>query len=262
MKKVQEVTLNLSSEFTPVRRRLYGRKRKFRDEFKRLITPHEAIGLRVSGVPIDQATYIDDLFEGCQLNQDIAFPQVLISRKSINEKEFNKLNWILSSPFKPILRGARIESVSNDEVCEFAYAEVQCDGLMEIGSLNVDSMYKSFLFDLDWITGQFATLLVWADRFRKKSSIQCAKYAIEVEISVKGEGVFLGKGQNYGNINTKRSVNCLFPTYLIESDQLTIEELKNYIEIFQHDLFNSVGWHVPECYAISSACEHSSEFLR
>ena len=216
--------------------------------------------MKVTGVPMNQRLYVDDVFKNRDIDPDLAFPKLIISRNQRPDPVFNETFQRLNGTFHPVLRGARLQShLVIEKMFNFIYAEVYRNGLLEIGSLAVASQFKDHYFDLDLVTGIFAHLVVWGDKFRNKAS-STSKYAIEVEICVRGVAVSLGKDQIFRDGNNKSLQKSLvFPKYELGRNDSGNDTVQDLVNCFQHDLFNSVGWHLPEQQTISNVWDNQTE---
>ena len=62
MIEIQELTLNTTRGLKRISKDLKHRKKRFEEEFNQLTTPDQAIGVRITGVPIDERRDINKLF--------------------------------------------------------------------------------------------------------------------------------------------------------------------------------------------------------
>ena len=228
MWEIQDMTLNLARGTERLERRLRERSRKFGEEFKRLETPDEAFGFRMTAVPVGDEIRFGSVYTGGSLIEELRPPEVEIGRGSNNRD--SRLRTIREShgmhfhEWRPMLRAARVEE-SHDwdgRVQSFAYAEIHADGLLEWGLLS-NRLIRGFHtndnsvemnFDSETPVSTLAGLLVWADRVRQQASAPGAEYAVQPQFRVTADSVNVG-GNDYrivvGSIKQNDTDFPLFP---------------------------------------------------
>lgn len=191
MREIQDMTLNVSRGLERLEKRLAERSVRFEQEFKCLKDPSNAMGIRVTAVPVVDIIQIQRIFSGNSLVQRFLEPWHDIVR--CNDKQISKLSRP-DDPWVPILRGARsathAEDINYKNRC--IYRELHCDGVVEFGCVDCDSMNlpadgTSYLpFCVDWFVDIFANSIVQADRIRRESGFSSVEYVVDLEFIIKG----------------------------------------------------------------------------
>ena len=213
MREIQDMTLNLARGTELLERRLRERSRKFEEEFKRLETPDDAFGFRMTAVPVGDEIRFGSVYSGGNLIEELRPPEVEIWR-GLNNRE-SRLNTIRSlhamhfHNWQPMLRAARLEGShkwdwKTARVASTAYAEIHADGLLEWGFLsshyfrpphNLENPVE-MSFDSETPVSTLAGLLMWADRVRQQALAPGAEYAIQPQFRVAANCVKVGGGDN------------------------------------------------------------------
>ena len=233
MREIQDMTLNVARGLERLERRLSERAQRFSQEFKRLETPKDAFGIRLTAVPVSGQKWFDRVFRQRRIAQELVEPWHRILREKGATRSPPIDNIELPINWRPILRGARAERFPShfSEIPFNYYRELHCDGLIEFGFASVSSKFDEWGYSLDEPVAMFANLALWADRVRRRAHSPTVEYAIEVEICsfgdagrVDGNGVVVG-GQHAGRVRTRVShltpPNVRFPQYALnDSDDI------------------------------------------
>ena len=253
MREIQDMTLNVSRGLERLEKRLLERSERFRQEFERLQTPHDAWGIRLTSAPVGDEIRIARVFRHHGLAEDLEEPWREVSCwQGGNERQLKGLRhngFQLPESWKPRLRAARAEpsfDLSNN-LLRNSYRELHCDGLIELGCVSVcngsPEGEKLFSFPLppDLPIDMFANLAVWADRIRRQARAPTVEYALEAEIIARGELVVVSGHELYGLVHyaarEPQSGSILFPRYSLENP----DEIPNHLGSFHRDFWNSLG---------------------
>ena len=164
MKEIQDLTLNTSRGLEALEWRLKQRKEQFGKEWDRLPTPAKFIGFRFTGLPIEQRTHVQRVFDKGRIVTEYELPRVKVRRVNQVEVYSSDFLGLRLESYRPILRGARVQTRDDEhEIHRSGYAEVHEDGLLEIGFLSsvVECISSEIILDPDWAVGVFANLLEW-----------------------------------------------------------------------------------------------------
>lgn len=253
MREIQDLTLNTSRGLERLEQRLQRRSERFAEEFKRLKTPEHAYGIRVTAVPVGDEIQFDRVYREYNLCKKLREPWHFVSMKS--GQHTSRLECpSLVDVWRPRLRSARNEYRQGASIVNFQmYREIHCDGIVEIGLTNCE------VFDYGMISGPrvysswpivlFSNLLVWADRVRNGALFPMAEYAVEAELSIRGDGVMITTSGHDGfyvpsGSTDSRSISIRYPGELPGGPRYSLgeqSEITDLIEIFDRDLWNSLG---------------------
>ena len=241
MNDIQTLILNTSRGLKRIDKDLKYRKKKFEKEFSRLTTPNQALGIRFTGVPIDERRDIDKLFVNRTIDQRFSLPIFEIKQDDRRLSEHEYLSECLSGGDRPILRGARRDTYRLVKpLLDFAYSEIYCSGLVELGYLSAGEYFQTIRLDPEIVIGFFAHLLKWVEKVRDNAISPRTEYLINLEFRVRDAPVRLG--YNRGYINTMDTEVHLsdtsFPPYPFYLDS----DIELMLNQFRRDLFNWVGW--------------------
>ena len=251
MREIQDMTLNVARGLERLEKRLSERADRFRQEFERLETPHDAWGIRLTAAPIGDEIRIDRVFRHPGLAEEFNELWRKVSQSS-NGHELKGLGYngfTLPWSWKPRLRATRAEpsfDLSNN-LPRNSYRELHCDGLIELGCVSVCSSSldgeRTFSCPLppDLPVDMFANLAVWADHVRRRALAPTAEYALEVEIIAKGGSVVVSNPGSYVLVHYDalelQSGPILFPRYSLGDP----DEILNLLASFHRDFWNSLG---------------------
>lgn len=245
MREIQDMTLNVSRGLERLDRRLSERSERFEEEFKRLETPEDGFGIRVTAAPVEDEIWFDRVFAERRIMEKFDAPWRNVIRESGDRTLIVESPTYFRSLFwKPILRGARAEgrfpsasewSHNGDKMSGWAYRELHCDGLVEVGFVSTSPTIHNQTFRFDWLIVMFANLAVWADHVRRQADAPTAEYALEAEICVIGSEikVFLDDGGNNG-LGELQPGSRTFPRYPL-GDSNNIPE---FLAWFERDFWN------------------------
>ena len=246
MREIQDMTLNLSRGLERLERRLAERKERFGQEFRRLRTPEDAWGIRLTAVPVGEEFRIGRVFGQGRIAEEFDEPwhQVRILENG-NERR-SRVDLRSSSPlyWRPRLRATRGEpgyDFSSDSKPLNFFQEFHSDGLVEIGlvSIRSSSPGNDGLLPPSYPVEMLANLAAWADRIRKQVNAPAAEYALEVEIRVIGGPV---KVHNMAkclrsDCPTLLTKSIVFPRYSL-GDSSSVSDL---LALFDRDFWDSLG---------------------
>ena len=247
MREIQDMTLNVSRGLERLEKRLSERSERFQQEFKRLKTPEDAFGIRMTATPVGEDIRFDRVFRQQSIVEELDEPWHKVLYRPSSGSEYvieNILQSLLIFPkfWRPMLRAARAEPRLNQpgtDLLRNSYREIHCDGLIELGFVEVGqyegkSHPSSLLPNL--LISMFANLEVWADRVRRQAEVPTAEYALEVEICVKGGPVRIRveaapeEGRLQPNV-------LIFPRYPLGGR----DEFNRFLGLFDRDFWNAYG---------------------
>ena len=251
MREIQDMTLNMARSTERLERQLRERSRKFEEEFKRLETPGDAFGFRMTAVPVGDEIRFESVYSGGKLIEGLQPPDIEIGRGS-NDRD-SRLRTIRGvhamhfDDWRPMLRAARVEESHNWDrtVQSYAYAEIHADGLLEWGFLS-NRLMRAFRtnenpaemnFDSETPISTMAGILVWADRVRQQASASGAEYAVQPQFRVTADTVKVG-GRDYRfAVGSIKRNDTDFPLYPLEASG----EIAKTVSRFERDFWNYFG---------------------
>ena len=251
MREIQDMTLNLARGTEKLERRLKERSVRFEDEFKRLETPDDAFGFRVTAVPVGDEIQFDTVYLNYNLIEELHPPSIAVKR-DLEDRPWhldslqNSLNLSMSD-WRPMLRSARKEVNQgwDQRVERFAYIEIHADGLVEIGYL-ANRIFEGFsgnqeeMLSAEMPVSSLAQLLVWANHLRNIAHVPSAEYIFQIQFNVTAEKVHIKKNlsNHFGKIGyLERRSSTTFPFYILGNS----EEIAGIISMFEKDFWNYVG---------------------
>ena len=251
MREIQDMTLNLARGTERLERRLQERSRKFKEEFKRLETPDDAFGFRMTAVPVGDEIRFGSVYTGGNLIEELRPPEIKIGRGLNNPdsrlRTIRSLHGMHFHDWRPMLRAARVEDSHNQDrrAVIFAYAEIHADGLLEWGFLS-NRLIRGFHtnenpvemnFDSETPVSTLAGLLVWADRVRQQASAPGAEYAVQPQFRVTADSVKVGGNDNRFVVGSIERNDTNFPLYPLEPSG----EIDKTVPRFETDFWNYFG---------------------
>ena len=273
MREIQDMTLNVSRGLERLEKRLSERSERFQLEFKRLKTPEDAFGIRMTATPVGEDVRFDRVFRqhsiieeldepwreilyqpgsgetGTRIHRDGHIPSVeeFRSGRSGSERVVEgglRHLFIFPKSWRPMLRAARAEPNLNQPSTDLfrnSYREIHCDGLIELGFVavrqyNYEGKFYPSSLSPNLLISMFANLEVWADRVRRQAEVPTAEYALEVEICVKGGPVRIRVEAAPEEGRLQPNV-LIFPRYSLGSR----DEFNRLLGLFDRDFWNSYG---------------------
>ena len=249
MREIQDLTMNLARGLERLERRLARRSERFADEFECLDTPDDAVGIRVTALPVGEDIQFDRVYGEDKLYEPWHKVSLYIDDSPVRfEFPWWETSW------RPMLRSARAECFGRPSGAQLEmYREIHCDGLVEIGLVDCrvqseGTKYGSKIF-CEWMMIVFANLLVWADRVRNEAAAPTVNFAVEVEISVRGENAsIVGYGRNdffqpYGTPDLGTG-SVKYPGEALGEPRYSLGEadgIPDLIALFERDFWNSIG---------------------
>ncbi len=243
MREIHDMTLNVSRGLERLERRLDERSERFEEEFKRLQTPEDAFGIRLTAMPVGEEIRFDRVFWKGGLAEELRKPQISVFRRPENGDEtelegLKRIHGLSPAIWRPRLRATRSEDAhgSADTIRRNSYQELHCDGLIELGFVSVRSD-KTVRYDLrnDLPIVMFADLAIWADHVRKQALAPAAEYVLEVEIRVLGGNVPVNRDGWYDSSGTLQLGSIKFPRYSLDDH----DEIPELLVLFERDFWNS-----------------------
>ena len=251
MREIQDMTLNLARGTERLERRLRERSWKFEEEFKRLETPDDAFGFRMTAVPVGDEIRFGSVYSGGNLIEELRPPEVEIER-GLNNRD-SRLRTIRSShgmhfhDWRPMLRAARVQESHNwnRNVARFAYAEIHADGLLEWGFVSnrlfppphIPENSAPMYFDSETPVSTLAGILVWADRVRQHASAPGAEYGVQTQFKVTADSINVGGNDDNIAVGTIKRKDTAFPFYLLGASG----EIDKTVSRFERDFWNYFG---------------------
>lgn len=248
MREIQDMTLNVSRGLERLDKRILERSQRFPEEFKRLETPEDAFGIRVTASTVGDEIRFARVFGQGSIFKEFDLPWHAVVRQSGDRTlHVQSPTCFQSLPWRPTLRGARAErrfqsitewTSSGYEMAGCAYRELYCDGLIETGFLLVGSNFRRYSLMFDWLIVIFANLVAWAEHIRRQADVPATEYALDVEICVRGNEipVFMEDGGSNGAGKLQPGSKA-FPRYAL-GDSDNIPEL---LALFERDFWNFMG---------------------
>ena len=246
MREIQDMTLNLSRGLERLERRLVERAERFGQEFRRLKTPEDAWGIRVSAVPVGEEFRIDRVFRQGRIAEEFEEPWHEVQvRENGNERPSGvDFDLLLPRRWKPRLRATRggtQSDLSSDSEPRNFFQEFHSDGLVEMGLVSIRSFGPGNDTSLPSSVPvkMLANLAVWADRVRNQAGAPAAEYALEVEIRIIGGAVKIYDPGHpiRGDCPILLPESIIFPRYSL-GDPSSILDL---LALFYRDFWDSLG---------------------
>ena len=201
MREIQDMCVNTARGLERLERQLEIRAQRFQDkEIAGLQDSETCVGIRMTAVPVVDTVAFDSVFYRGQLMPALV-PQwrsVQVARGS-TERQMGMHSWHLGQRWRPMLRAARSDHVSEEMTAQPYsinwYCEIHCDGLLELGYVsnrNIDPQnhhiqHMSEEMFISWMPN----LLVWVDQVRCQAQVPLAEYVLQVEITVRGKPCIL-----------------------------------------------------------------------
>ncbi len=246
MREIQDMTLNVSRGLERLDRRLSERSEFFEEEFKRLETPENAFGVRMTAAPVGDEIWFDRVLYQGRIIEEFSMPWLTVKRQSSNREQklnFHSHDWV-PKYWQPMLRAARANLDSTFPGKPYnGHWELHFDGLIEMDLFLTGSSADSISYNgpvlFNWLIAIFAKLAVWADHIRRQADAPTAEYVLEVEICVRGNEIsfFMENGMNNGSGKLLPGSLVKFPIYSL-GDRDEILEL---IELFERDFWNNLA---------------------
>ena len=251
MREIQDMTLNLARGTERLERRLRERSRKFEEEFKRLESPDDAFGFRITAIPVGGEIRFGSVFTGGNLIEELRPPEVEIERGLDNRdsrlRTIRSLHGMHFHDWRPMLRAARVQESHNwgQKAVRFAYAEFHADGLLEWGFVSNRLFRDSPTsenpvetnFDSETPVSTLARLLVWADSVRQRAAAPGAEYAVQPQFKVTADSVNVGGNDDRIAVGTIKRNDTDFPLYPLEASG----EIDKTVSRFERDFWNYFG---------------------
>ena len=251
MREIRDMTLNLARGTEQLERRLRERSRKFEEEFKRLETPDDAFGFRMTAVPVGDEIRFGSVYSGGNLIEELRPPEVEIWRGLNNRdsrlRTIRSLHGMHFHDWQPMLRAARVQESHNldRKVVRLAYAEFHADGLLEWGFVS-NRLFRhphtpenlvETNFDSETPVSTLARLLVWADNVRQRAAAPGAEYAVQPQFNVTANSVTVGGNDDRIAVGTIKRNDTDFPLYPLEASG----EIDKTVSRFERDFWNYFG---------------------
>ena len=253
MREIQDMTLNVSRGLERLDGQFAERANRFEDEFRHLLRPAKAFGVRVTGVPIGDEIRLNRVYSPHKIIEPLEEQRrrIFLAREGGEPSELEVFPDISTIFWRPLLRAARADSSSffvnkghsgNLSAPDYnSYREVHCSGLVElafVASRTFAGEYENYL-PPNLPIALIANLIVQAVRVREQAGIPTAEYAIEVQILAKGTPITVGRsGSKFGRpLGVFEPGSVTFPRYPL-GDSVEALDLLN---LFRRDLYNALG---------------------
>ena len=196
MREIQDMCVNTARGLERLEQQLEIRAQRFQDkEFVGLQDPKTCVGIRMTAVPVVDTVAFDSVLYHSQLMPALAprWRSVKVTRGSA-ERQMDMNSWRLGQRWRPMLRAARSEHISEEMTArpysQNWYCEIHCDGLLELGYVSnlADPQYPNRQFvQEDLFISWIPNLLAWVDQVRCQAQVPMAEYVLQVEITVRGK---------------------------------------------------------------------------
>ncbi len=251
MREIQDMTLNLARGTERLERHLRDRSRRFEQEFKRIETPDDAFGFRMTAIPVGDEIRLESVYSGGDLVEELRPPEIEIGRGSNDPdsrlRTIRNFHGMHLGNWRPMLRAARVEN-SHDRhqsAVRFVYTEIHADGLLEWGFLS-NRLFGGFHtqdnpvemgLDSETPVSTLAGLLVWADKVRQHATAPGAEYAVQPQFRVTADSVDVGGNDDRFVVGTIKRSDTEFPLYPLEA----LGEIDKTVSRFETDFWNYFG---------------------
>ena len=256
MREIQDMTLNVTRGLKRVRKKFEERADSFKREFKRLASPSDAYGMRITAIPAGGDIRLLTLCRPhMQLVEGLRIPKYTVVRQLQGQDPMivsgleavpgvhvaGRQNW------KPRLRAVRSDQYSDGPLPSYnTYLELHCDGLVEFGWLTMLFDQDKTLYSEYALRG-LATVVCWADTLRRFAGVAGVEYAVQVTVSVTGERVLVLPG-SYRRSGASRIIGTALagelPNGVHPMPKYSFSELSDaraLLAILEHDLCNAGG---------------------
>ncbi len=251
MREIQDMILNLARNTERLERRLRKRSRKFADDFKRLETPDDAFGFRMTAVPVGNEIRLESVYANGNLIDEFRLPRVEVQRQSDSG---NSQLRTIENPYqihfhdwRPMLGAARAEQSRgpNRRVVRYSYAEIHADGMLELGFVwqhvfrnPYDSeRLREVRLDSELPISTLGQLFVWADHVRLRASSPGAEYAIQPQFRVTADSVDVGGNDDRVPVGSIERKDTAFPLYPLAATG----EIEKIVSRFERDFWHYFG---------------------
>lgn len=253
MREIQDMTLNMSRGLERLGRQFADRENRFEQEFKHLLKPDKAFGVRVTGIPMGEEIRLDRVYRPSKIIDELEeeWRGIHLTRNGGEPSELEVYPDLSTIFWRPLLRAVRGDSshffvnkghIGNLPAPNYnSYREVHCNGLVElafVASKSFGEPYDEYL-PPNVPIALIANLIVQAVRIREFAGTPTAEYAIEVQILAKGTTITVNRpGPQYGRqLGFYDSGSVSFPRYPLGDSH----EALYLLNLFQRDLYNSLG---------------------
>lgn len=243
MREIQDMTLNLSRGLEAINSRLLERSECFPNEFRRLKTPNDAFGIRITAIPIGGEIRLSRVFQKGKIVNGLEMIWHQIELKGKTQTSMLKYpNTFLNLHWKPTLRAARADPSDgmSTNVPFHCYQEIHCDGLIELGFVScklLDTWRDRQILFPSWPIALFANMAAWADRIRNNSNAPAVEYAIEVEMYAVGETPVEISDLDEPPIGTLQVGATIFPRYSLGN----YDEIPILLSLLNRDIWHHFG---------------------
>lgn len=253
MREIQDMTLNVTRGLERLDKKLRERETGFEHEFKRLTSPNDAYGIRITAVPVGEDIRIQKICRPYfKLVEGLNPPSVVVTRH-LPERQpsvvggLRDIHRVGQHGWDPQLRAARSRPQYHQPDFSYrGYLELHCDGLVEFGWLSVIEDSNNARLYSDYAIRELANVICWADTLRRFADAGRAEYAVQVSIHVTGEKVFVLPGQERGDVSAVRLGHLAaklgrgvtaMPRYGLDE----VSDARALLSVFEHDLCNAGG---------------------
>ena len=255
MRQIQDMTLNVTRGLERLDKKLRKRAARFEKEFKRLTSPDNAYGIRVTAVPVGDDVRLPAICRPqFKLVEGLDTPSVTITRQLPDQEPMvvdglGNLHHVGQTAWDPQLRAARSRPRHGDlpDFTYHGYLELHCDGLVEFGWLSVMEGVNNDRLYSDYGVRELGSVICWVDTLRRYADVGRAEYAVQAAVHVTGEKVFVLPGPHSGwgasaGVRSHSSGELShgetrLPRYSLNA----FSDAAALLPTFEHDLCNAAG---------------------
>lgn len=255
MREIQDMTLNVTRGLERLDKKLRERAARFEHEFKRLTSPDDAYGIRITAVPVGDDIRLPAICRPhFKLVEGLNTPSVTVTRQLPDQDPMvvhglGNFHHVGHTGWDPQLRAARSRPRHDDlpDVTYHGYLELHCDGLVEFGWLSVMEGVNNDVLYSDHAVRELGNVICWADTLRRYADVGSAEYAAQAAVHVTGEKVLVlpGPSERWGTSLVLRSHSAgklsrgetRLPRYSLDD----VRDASALLSRFEHDLCNAGG---------------------
>ena len=253
MREIQDLTLNMSRGLERLNNRFEERGRLFQCEFDYLIDPNDAVGFRLTAIPIGDDVRFNSVYENRSILQNLCpekqrvYARLEEAQSTELQTHFDRCHFL----WRPSLRAARGDS---DEYARYwprnssgyaarynIYTEIHCDGLIEIGLVahRMTTGDAGLYIYPELPAVLFANLIAQTHKTRTQAGNPMADFAAQVTIVAKGSLRPVNRiGVQYGEpLGEIRPGLIKFPHYSIGDT----DDFLYTLNLFHRDFYNFLG---------------------
>ena len=239
--------------------KLKERATKFEDAFHLLENSNDAVGLRITAVPVSDDLSLEPLSKPFRkLHEDLSIPNIKVTRlfkgKQLDVIPYPDSGHVLAEGgWNLMLRAVRSDDYqeirnSAGEIMgrtHYSYLELHCDGIVEFGLLDCMRYRNHLVLFPDHAVVAMATVLLWMLSICQFARLPSTEYMVQPVVHTTGKELILHRpGPENWPFNPhvvemgkiKRGVMTL-PKMLVSQDM----DIAALLSSFEHDLVNAGG---------------------